>query len=88
MRLGDLLRHVGVAPGGDAKYVCFRGPQGELPKGADGSYGTSLRLPYALDDSNDVIIAYKQNGGGQGRAGPRVRHVLMEAVRGSLACRV
>ncbi|KAI8463380.1 MAG: nitrate reductase [Monoraphidium minutum] len=62
VRLGDLLRHVGVAPGGAARYVCFRGPLGELPKGPDGSYGTSLRLPYALDDTNDVIIAYKQNG--------------------------
>ncbi|GBF87848.1 nitrate reductase [Raphidocelis subcapitata] len=60
VRLGDLLRRAGVAPG--ARYVSFRGPTGELPKGEDGSYGTSLRLPYALDDSNDVLIAYKQNG--------------------------
>ncbi|KIZ05991.1 hypothetical protein MNEG_1964 [Monoraphidium neglectum] len=62
VRLGDLLRHVGVDTSGAAKYVCFRGPLGELPKGSDGSYGTSVRLPYALDDSNDVLVAYKQNG--------------------------
>lgn len=30
VRLGDLLRHVGVVFG--AKHVCFRGPKGELPK--------------------------------------------------------
>jgi nitrate reductase (NAD(P)H) len=60
VRLGDLLRRAGCRREG--RYVCFRGPTGELPKGADGSYGTSLRLPYALDDANDVLIAYKQNG--------------------------
>lgn len=37
VRLGDLLRQAGVTPG--AGHVCFRGPTGELPKGADGSYG-------------------------------------------------
>lgn len=60
VRLGDLVRRAGPLFG--AKHVCFRGPRGELPKGSDGSYGTSLRLPYALDDGNDVLIAYKQNG--------------------------
>ncbi|KAF8062729.1 hypothetical protein HT031_004059 [Scenedesmus sp. PABB004] len=60
VRLGDLLRRAGVAPG--AGHVSFRGPTGELPKGDDGSYGTSLTLHYALDDANDVLVAYKQNG--------------------------
>lgn len=61
VRLGDLLRHVGIKAGSGAQYVCFRGPKGELPKGEDGSYGTSLLLYYALDDANDVLVAYKQN---------------------------
>ncbi|WIA41019.1 hypothetical protein OEZ86_004657 [Tetradesmus obliquus] len=60
VRLGDLLRAAGVKQGG--AYVSFRGPTGELPKGDDGSYGTSLAMHYALDDANDVLIAYKQNG--------------------------
>jgi nitrate reductase (NAD(P)H) len=68
VRLGDLLRRVGVAPDSGARFVTFRGPHGELPKGNDGSYGTSLRLPYALDDSNDVLVAYKQNGARAARA--------------------
>lgn len=71
MRLGDILRAAGITPNSGAGYVCFRGPLGELPKGSDGSYGTSLRLQYALDDANDVLVAYKQNdrwGRGVGRA--------------------
>ena len=42
--------------------MCFRGPVGELPQGGDGSYGTSISLYKAVEDINDVIIAYKQNG--------------------------
>jgi len=61
VRLGDLLRHVGIKANSNAQYCCFRGPKGELPKGADGSYGTSLLLHYALDDANDILVAYKQN---------------------------
>ena len=45
-----------------ARYVSFRGPVGELPQGGDGSYGTSISLYKAVEDVNDVIIAYKQNG--------------------------
>ena len=37
-------------------------PTGELPKGDDGSYGTSVTLAKALDPASDVILAYKQNG--------------------------
>lgn len=44
-----------------AAFVCFGGPKGELPKGKDGSYGTSLTLAKAMDASSDVLIAYKQN---------------------------
>ena len=47
---------------GDDAFVCMRGPLGELPKGDDGSYGTSISLERALDPAYDVILAYKQNG--------------------------
>lgn len=40
----------------------MRGPKGELPKGVDGSYGTSLPLWKCMWDGSDVIIAWKQNG--------------------------
>lgn len=62
-RLSDVLRYAETkSPSEGAHYVCFRGPLGELPKGDDGSYGTSMTLSYALDPANDVLIAYKQNG--------------------------
>ena len=37
-------------------------PAGELPKGDDGSYGTSVTWVKAMDPASDVILAYKQNG--------------------------
>lgn len=37
-------------------------PAGELPKGDDGSYGTSITWAKAMDPASDVILAYKQNG--------------------------
>lgn len=37
------------------------GPQNELPKG-DGTYATHIPLPHALDESMEIIVAYKQNG--------------------------
>jgi len=52
---------VQTGEGSAAGFVSFRGPKGELPKGDDGSYGTSLTLHYAMDDANDVLVAYKQN---------------------------
>ncbi len=51
-----------VATTQGARFVSFRGPVGELPQGGDGSYGTSISLYKAVEDTNDVIIAYKQNG--------------------------
>jgi hypothetical protein len=41
VRMSTLLKMAGVKEG--AGYVCFRGPQGELPKGDDGSYGARWR---------------------------------------------
>lgn len=62
-RLGDLLRAAGVHDDPEGKlHVHFRGPLGELPKGDDGSYGTSVPLTRALDPANDIMIAWEQNG--------------------------
>ena len=62
VHLRDILLHVQTkSPYAGATHVCFRGPTGEVPRGEDGSYGTSINLGHALDPSNDVILAYKQN---------------------------
>eukprot|EP00467_Chlorarachnion_reptans_P023253 CAMPEP_0114497268 /NCGR_PEP_ID=MMETSP0109-20121206/6231_1 /TAXON_ID=29199 /ORGANISM="Chlorarachnion reptans, Strain CCCM449" /LENGTH=592 /DNA_ID=CAMNT_0001674633 /DNA_START=357 /DNA_END=2135 /DNA_ORIENTATION=- len=60
VRLSTLLKACGVNP--KAKFVCFRGPLKELPKGKDGSYGTSIAIDRAMNDNWDVILAYQQNG--------------------------
>ncbi|KAI7840579.1 hypothetical protein COHA_005732 [Chlorella ohadii] len=63
VRVSDLLRLCGVKGMEEgAQFVCFRGPKGELPKGDDGSYGTSITWAKAMDPASDVILAYKQNG--------------------------
>lgn len=60
MPLWRLLHAAGITePTEDAQYVCFRGPTGELPKGKDGSYGTSIPMHMALDPGCDVMIAYE-----------------------------
>ncbi|GLC36090.1 hypothetical protein PLESTB_001381700 [Pleodorina starrii] len=62
VRLRDVLLLAGIkTPEEGANFVCFRGPKGELPRGSDGSYGTSLTYAKAMDPSSDVILAYKQN---------------------------
>ena len=62
VRLRDLLLKAGVkTPEDGANYVCMKGPKGELPKGSDGSYGTSVTYRKAMDLAGDVIAAYKQN---------------------------
>jgi nitrate reductase (NAD(P)H) len=61
--LWKLLHAVGITePTPSAQFVCFRGPLKELPKGDDGSYGTSIPMHMALDPAADVLIAYEQNG--------------------------
>ncbi len=63
IRLCDLLRHLGVTrPSKEHRYVHFEGPQGELPQGKTGSYGTSIDIGWALDRERDVMLAFKQNG--------------------------
>ena len=64
VRLGHLLKTCGVSPeraNGD-EYVCLDGPEGELPAGEKGVYGTSITMLRAMDPAYDVILAYKQNG--------------------------
>ncbi|PNH10814.1 Nitrate reductase [NADH] [Tetrabaena socialis] len=62
VRLRDVLQLAGIkTPEQGANFVSFRGPKGELPRGEDGSYGTSLTYFKAMDPASDVIIAYKQN---------------------------
>ncbi|KAH8044506.1 hypothetical protein JL721_12837 [Aureococcus anophagefferens] len=60
--LADVLASLGAptdpAAWDGGGHVCFRGPDKELPGGADGSYGTSLTLRYVMDKSNDVILAW------------------------------
>ena len=64
--LADVLAKHGVSTDpstwDDGRHVCFRGPDKELPAGADGSYGTSLPLRYVMDKSNDVLLCWEQNG--------------------------
>ena len=63
--LRDLLLLAGLDeadPLNATRHVRFCGPPGELPKGSDGRYGSSITLPYALNQANDVLVAYKQNG--------------------------
>jgi len=58
-----LLRECGVTKVTEnRRFVCFEGPKGELPKGKDGTYGTSIPLSKALDPAEDVMVCYAQNG--------------------------
>jgi nitrate reductase (NAD(P)H) len=62
-RLRDVLRWCGVVPRtGGALHVCFVGAD-DLPGGGKGTtYGTSIRLEWAMDPTMDVMLAYMQNG--------------------------
>ena len=42
-----------------AQYVCFQGPEKELPQG-DTTYGTSLLLEKAMYNGNDIIVRFFQ----------------------------
>lgn len=62
---GVMLRDLILACGGakeGATHVCYWGPKGELPKGEDGSYGSSITLEKAMSATEDVMIAYEMNG--------------------------
>lgn len=64
VRLGHILEMCGVSPDrrSEDEYVWLDGPEGELPAGEKGIYGTSITMLRALDPTYDVILAYKQNG--------------------------
>jgi len=64
VRLGHILELCGVSPErrSEDEYVWLDGPEGELPAGDKGIYGTSITMLRALDPAFDVILAYKQNG--------------------------
>jgi len=62
VRLSVLLNHCGIkSPEQGANYISFVGPEKELPQG-DTTYGTSITRYKGMDDGNDIIVAYKQNG--------------------------
>ena len=58
----EVLFKLGIKEPKEGVHVCFEGPERELPKGELGTYGTSIPLHKALDPSQDVMIAYMQNG--------------------------
>jgi nitrate reductase (NAD(P)H) len=63
VRLSDLLNHLGITKASkEHRYVHFESPEGELPQGKTGSYGTSIDIGWALDRERDVLLAFKQNG--------------------------
>jgi len=63
VRLCDVLAHCGITKvSNQHRFVCFEGPEGELPQGKTGSYGTSIDMGWALDRERDVLLAFKQNG--------------------------
>lgn len=62
VRLSVLLQRCGIkSPEEGAQYISFQGPGKELPQG-DTTYGTSVTRYKGMDDGNDIIVAYKQNG--------------------------
>ncbi|XP_024545152.1 nitrate reductase [NADH] [Selaginella moellendorffii] len=61
---GALLRDVLKACGGlrrGARFVCFEGGD-SLPKCGGDGYGTGIRAERAMDVTQDVLVAYMQNG--------------------------
>lgn len=61
VHLCDVLEYCGVDLS-KAKHVCFEGPEGELPGGPKGIYGTSIVIDKAMDRTQDVLLAFMQNG--------------------------
>ena len=58
--LRELLEGLSYGGNGVETIRLLYGPHGELPKGSDGTYGTSIPLSKALDPAQDVIVAYAQ----------------------------
>ena len=63
VRLCNVLAALGVTKvSKQHRHVHFAGPEGELPAGKNGEYGTSIDMGWALDKERDVLLAFKQNG--------------------------
>mmetsp|Transcript_25439 Transcript_25439/g.45227 ORF Transcript_25439/g.45227 Transcript_25439/m.45227 type:complete len:813 (+) Transcript_25439:102-2540(+) len=63
VRLCDVLNALGIKRiSKEHRFVHFEGPEGELPQGDRGVYGTSIDMGWALDRERDVLLAFKQNG--------------------------
>ncbi|XP_031498138.1 nitrate reductase [NADH] 1-like [Nymphaea colorata] len=61
-RLCDVLTRCGILSSRrGALNVCFEGAE-DLPGGGGSKYGTSIQRSIAMDPSNDIILAYMQNG--------------------------
>jgi nitrate reductase (NAD(P)H) len=63
VRLCDILARIGIKHMSEKhQFVHFAGPKGEVPKGSDQTYGTSIPIGWALDRERDVLLAFKHNG--------------------------
>jgi nitrate reductase (NAD(P)H) len=63
VRLCDILAVLGITKvSKQHRYIHFEGPEGELPQGPKGVYGTSIDLGWALNRERDTMLAFKQNG--------------------------
>ncbi|KAL3687448.1 hypothetical protein R1sor_013757 [Riccia sorocarpa] len=62
VRLCEVLRYCGVmSRTKGALYVCFEGAE-TLPGAGGTKYGTSVSIDKAMDEAQDIILAYEQNG--------------------------
>lgn len=61
VKLCDLLEYCGVDQK-KGKHVAFLGCSKENVAKGDGTYGTSIDLPTAMNEYNNVLIAFEQNG--------------------------
>nr|BDT56506.1 nitrate reductase-like protein [Rapaza viridis]BDU67343.1 nitrate reductase-like [Rapaza viridis] len=59
VRVRDILKHAGVLS--EAQHVCYVGVE-DLPGGGGCKYGTSTTLLKSMSPTDDVILAFKQNG--------------------------
>lgn len=59
VRVGDVLRELGLVDGGsgERRWVHFEGAD----EPSEGRYATSIPLEYCLDMCNDVMLAYEMN---------------------------
>lgn len=61
-KLCDVLRRCGIySKKKGALHVCLDGGE-MLPGGGGSRYGTSISVDVALDESQDILLAYMQNG--------------------------